>query len=418
MSIELFKLILDKDFYLSNKHRIKKELFPTDVHPLVEVAISLQETQLGDYKLADVWEMFKAQNPVLTNSTKEKYYEIINTIKNSDTLSEVVAEEVLRKAWRSHTLNQTLEAVLLINENRSEDWEQVEKLIKKAKDGYIKEEVDSYIEPDLSTLLDEDIADYKWRFNYDGLGEQIGGIGPALFTIIAARPDVGKTLAWVSFVFGKGGFIDQGAKVHILCNEEPASRTFLRGVCARVGYPISYIRKHREQFEKEIAALKGKVFIKDIVNYTIADIERYCEDKEIDILIIDQMDKIGGISADGSDPKTLQILYERVRTIGKKYELAPIAITQASAAAHGRLYFGYECLNNSKTGKAGEADIIICIGMKEATEEDPDIGYRVLNIPKNKSPTGSKLPVSCYFNRDLSRIQNERQTTTSGSQPR
>lgn len=417
MSRELFKLILDKDFYTRNHTRISKELFPDEVQPLAEVAIELQTNNPENYTLADIWNLFKSQNPLLTNAQKEKFYQVIQAIKAEDCLEEKVAEEILRNSWKSHIINQALDEVLLINENRSENWDKVGKLIETAKSGYLVEKEDNYIEPDLDSLLDAEVSNYTWTWNYDPLNRQLGGLGPGLFTIIAAPPDVGKTLAWVSLVFGPNGWVDQGAKVHILCNEEPALRTFLRGVCAKLGKDITEVRKGRELYRKDIAELKGKVFMKDIADFSINDIEKYCEDKDVDILIIDQLDKIGGIKDDGNNANTLQKLYERVRLIGKKYNLAPIAITQAGASAQGKLYYSYGSLNNSKTGKAGEADFIICIGMDEVTDIKPDNGYRMLNIPKNKSPIGSKLPVECFFNRNISRIDYVRETVTADSQP-
>lgn len=404
MSRELFKLLLTENFYSNNKHRIKKELFPEDVHPLIEIIIDLHTASPKDYTLTDVWLTFKSNNPVATAAQLEKYYGIINAIKKEEDVSPEVGEQVLRSAWRNHVLTQAAEEIFQLTENRNDDWSKVKTLISQAEEGYVKKEDETYIEPDLSQLLDLEENNFKWKWNYEPLHEQLGGLGPALFTILAARPDCGKTLAWVHFVFGPGGFLEQGAKVHVLCNEEPAIRTFLRGVCSKVGYPITYIRENRERFQEDVTELKGKIFVKDISDFSINDLEKYCEGKDIDILIIDQLDKMVTNKEGTSGADALQRLYEKVRSIGKKYQLAPIAVTQASAGAQNKLYYGYDFLNNSKTGKAGEGDFILCIGMEEVTENRPDKGFRMFNIAKNKSPTGSKNPVACYFNRSLSRI--------------
>ena len=99
-------------------------------------------------------------------------------------------------------------------------------------------------------------------------------------------------------------------------------------------------------------------------------------------------------------------MYVAAREVTKRHDIPVIGITQAGAEAHGKLHFGYEMLDNSKTGKAGEADWILCIGM-EAIEanEGIDSGYRVINIAKNKSPEGNKMAINGQLIFDLSRME-------------
>ena len=53
-------------------------------------------------------------------------------------------------------------------------------------------------------------------------------------------------------------------------------------------------------------------------------------------------------------------------------------MSQANYEAHGRSEIDYSMLDSSRTGKAGEADIIIGIGVAE--EEN----YRTIKVSKNK----------------------------------
>ena len=64
-----------------------------------------------------------------------------------------------------------------------------------------------------------------------------------------------------------------------------------------------------------------------------------------------------------------------------------MAISQLSADAQDKAYPDLSMLENSKTGKAAEADLIILIGAN-ATMGDT----RILNLPKNKI-SGSHEPV-------------------------
>lgn len=411
---ELFKLVLDGEFYNKNKHRISEDLFPDELKSLVSTVIQTHSEQEHPqkYNSTEALALYSAKFPTLTNSKKRALLDLLLEVDKTEEISELVGEEILREAWKEYICRLIADESLRIAENKSNNWGRIEALVDQAKSGYIKEEQNDYIEADLDKLLDHELRNYNWSWNYPMLNDRLGGLGPGIFTIIAARPNVGKTGLWVSLTFGPGGWLDQGAKVHILCNEEPAFRTFLRGVCSKVGSSIQGIRENPDQYKEQVKALKDKVFIKDISTFTIDELESYCEGKEIDILIVDQLDKIGGTDS-GNTSEALQKLYERLRLIGKKYNLAPIAITQAGAAAEGKLYFGYDKLNNSKTGKAGEADIILCIGAHPKQDDSPDDGFRVINIAKQKSPVGNSNPVPCFFNNKLSRLENERTTHTA-----
>ena len=71
-------------------------------------------------------------------------------------------------------------------------------------------------------------------------------------------------------------------------------------------------------------------------------------------------------------------MYARSRELAKRNKVAVWAVSQASYEAHGREIIDYSMLDGSKTGKAGEADIIIGIGVSE--HED----FRTLKFSKNK----------------------------------
>ena len=57
-------------------------------------------------------------------------------------------------------------------------------------------------------------------------------------------------------------------------------------------------------------------------------------------------------------------------------------VSQASAEAEGLLDVEYQYLDNSKTGKAGEADLIIGIGRRG--DRSPDNTQRSVFVSKNK----------------------------------
>ena len=78
----------------------------------------------------------------------------------------------------------------------------------------------------------------------------------------------------------------------------------------------------------------------------------------------------------------LKETYVSAREIAKRNSCLMWAVSQASYDAHDRQFIDYAMLDNSKTGKAGEADIIIGIGKTGSSEIDNIV--RHICISKNK----------------------------------
>ena len=68
--------------------------------------------------------------------------------------------------------------------------------------------------------------------------------------------------------------------------------------------------------------------------------------------------------------------------VAKRNNLLMWAISQASYDAHDRAFIDYAMLDNSKTGKAGEADVIIGLGKTGSSEVENNV--RHICISKNK----------------------------------
>jgi hypothetical protein len=82
-----------------------------------------------------------------------------------------------------------------------------------------------------------------------------------------------------------------------------------------------------------------------------------------------------------------------------------IAISQASALAHNSDHISFDMMENSRTGKAAEADLIIGIGHYSRSSEDADDNTRVLNVSKNKI-TGWHGDPSCVIQKYISRYDD------------
>jgi len=107
-----------------------------------------------------------------------------------------------------------------------------------------------------------------------------------------------------------------------------------------------------------------------------------------DVVILDQVDKLSLMNGKfNATHEKLKALYVRTRELAKTADCLVINISQASVDADGRNKITYDMLDGSKTGKAGEADIIIGIGKDDFLVDenaDPRNQLRYITVSKNK----------------------------------
>ena len=148
--------------------------------------------------------------------------------------------------------------------------------------------------------------------------------------------------------------------------------------------------------------IKDNVKLMDTVDWTIDDVDSFCSSSKPDILIIDQLDKVGMSGNFTRTDEKLRAVYTGAREIAKRHNCCVIAISQASADAHGKTRISFDMMENSKTGKAAEADLIIGIG-KHGTLDSLDT-TRVMCISKNKI-SGYHGEITCNIEPQLSRYR-------------
>ena len=95
-------------------------------------------------------------------------------------------------------------------------------------------------------------------------------------------------------------------------------------------------------------------------------------------MFIDQLDKVHVTGLYNRTDEKLKEVYVRTREIAKRHGCLIWAVSQASYEAQNLHEVSYEHLDNSRTGKAGEADIILGIGVGEGDNA------RTLHVSKNK----------------------------------
>jgi hypothetical protein len=113
--------------------------------------------------------------------------------------------------------------------------------------------------------------------------------------------------------------------------------------------------------------------------------------------VLDIGSKFAEDGAATNNHETLKANAIYARNLGKMYGCLVVYCTQLSAEAEGKVILSQSMIEGSKTGLAGESDLMILIArnppLQDQTDDD---GLRYLNITKNKI-TGVHRIVNCEF---------------------
>ena len=175
----------------------------------------------------------------------------------------------------------------------------------------------------------------------------------------------------------------------------------MRLINAHAGMTFDEIRADMTTAKEKWTEVKHNINILDTVDWSLDEVDEFVQKEKPDILIIDQLDKVNVKGNFARTDEKLRAIYTGAREIAKRNNCCVIAISQASADAHNRDHISFDMMENSKTGKAAEADLIIGIGNRASN--DPTNTSRVLNVSKNKI-TGWHGDPSCLLDKYISRF--------------
>ena len=402
MEKQLLKMMLNKNFYNEYRGVISRNVFEGDLGSFFDSLQKAHKDYEGDLKLDDILTLHTGKfNPALTRTAKEKFTELVEDIKTVTDPSPQIAKDIVNlMADRETAQKIAIEATEIFN-GKPANFNDILKLIENHKKNMPDNNTQA-VTNDIGSVMEQLSVTTKWKFNIPILYEKVGGIGDGNLMIAFARPETGKTAFWVSLVSAPDGFAWQGAKVHAFINEEPAIRTQMRTILCSTGYNMDEIPDNMKEVHFTWSKIKDNIFLFDIVDWTLEDIDTHCEKHKPDIIVIDQLDKVNVKGTFARTDEKLREIYTGAREIAKRRNCAVIAISQASADAHNRDKISFDMMENSKTGKAAEADLIIGIGRN--TGVDTENRNRTLNISKNKI-TGYHGEPGCVIRRDISRYE-------------
>lgn len=383
---QLIKLLLSKEFFDDNKTRVMRSMFPSELADLYDTIVLAHTKYERNITVMEVRELFRVHNPTATRAKRELIAEILNDIQSYAPMGADVAGDVLEKLWQQEIGRRIADLGLSMMEGNPDKIHEIKDLIERSEEGFVSDDdwvpVTTSVREIVRTL---DTADC-WNFNIASLAKAVRGGRAGEFMIAFARPEVGKTAFYTSLVAGPGGFCAQGATVHIVTNEEPTVNTMERMQSCYTGLSDNELRAQEDEAEEKFNEISTNLRMFDSANIkgsiSIEMLGRHCARHKPDIVIVDQLDKLEVSGTFARTDEKLRQVYLKFREICKNHQVFGIGISQASADADNRTNVTYSMMENSKTGKAAEADLIIGIGKRDITDQNDTRRY--LSISKNK----------------------------------
>lgn len=378
----IISFCLKKACYDRVKSLLHKEMFDGEWAAiwgaLVDAHIKFPDT---DISTEELYMFFESIYPAQTPTASEKNMQYILSLDMDAGDNYDLQYDVIRKFWMRHRARQISELSVQIYLGKSNEFGELRHLIEATAEDSIGDKT-SYTEIDagLGELLDSLTVDPDFKFDWKPLSEKVKGLDRGHFGIIFARPETGKT-TFVSFLAQK--FLRQGLTVAVWGNEEPAIRTKLRIIQSYLEVTREELADGRIEYAKVYnEQIASRLHVLDCVGTTIQEIDDWCKIKQPDIVFIDQLDKVKISGKFNRGDEKLKEIYLQAREIAKRNKCLVWGVSQASAEAEGMANVEYQYLDNSKTGKAGEADLIIGIGKQD--DEPARLGRRHICISKNK----------------------------------
>ena len=388
LRLYILRTLLTRDKYDKLKSEIEESIFQNGARELYKTIgyiyrdnPNITEINFSDLRLA----YFNTYYPNTSFASQKNIHELIDNIENQEPPSDDVVSTALRSMYRIKKADELARICLDISNNpSSSSLKQVEKFMANVDEEQTQQESEA-VTKDVDEIVEALQEQGEFKFNLPSLQRATNGIGRGNFMIIFARPDVGKTAFWVSLVASPQGFAWQQKKVSIFANEEPAIRTQMRLLNASTGLQRGNILNgSRDIAKNKWASISPYIENFDCVGKTMDDLDEYCSTNDVDILIIDQLDKINVTGKYNATHEKLREVYTQSRELAKRHNILVIGMSQASAEAQGRSRVTFSTMENSKTGKAAEADIILGIGKEDEVENYLEDCVRFVTLSKNK----------------------------------
>jgi len=402
MDKALLKTLLSSEFYQANKTKMRQSLFTGNNAEVYKTIAQAQDKYDQDISTNDILAIWATNNPVATVSEKEDFSDTLVEVREQTPLTPEIARDVIADLWRKETGRDVTNLGIQMAEGHVDAMAKLKTLIERTSEDYLPDDFGDPTTDDLHELLAQASDDARWKFNINQLSRQVYGVGPSEFMIIFARPETGKSALAVSLCAAPEGFCQQGAKVLYIVNKEATRRTKLRAIQSFTGMTTSEIQANPDIASSRYLAIRDRLIMKDAQEWDMNMLDGYVARIKPSILVIDQLDKVNISGQFGGTHEKLREIYRQARELAKRHECAIIAVSQASAEAEGRVRLDFSMMENSRTGKAAEADLICGVGKSSGEDDDGPDPTRFLQISKNKL-SGWHGQIICNLQAEITR---------------
>jgi replicative DNA helicase len=378
---QILGFCLNADFFGRVKNILDRSMFERELRDIFDT-LTFAHTNYGkDITIQELVALFNDRNPAMPDASRRNVVETIVQLEIGNPDNTDLHLDIINNFWLRDRARQIGEKAIEIFTGESEDFGELRRLIEVVEDGRISDKTTySKIDSDLEELLDDETGDPDFPFEFNLISENVSGLDRGNLGILFARPEVGKT---TFCCFLAASYVRQKFKVTYWANEEPAKRIKLRIIQSFFGVTNEEMRRDRtelaERYQHEIAPY---LTIFDSVGTSVEEMDEYAKLNSPDIMFCDQLDKFRISGEYNRGDERLKETYVVAREIAKRNNLLLWAVSQASFDAHDRQWIDYSMLDNSRTGKAGEADIIIGIG--KTGSSDIENVVRHICVSKNK----------------------------------
>jgi hypothetical protein len=314
--------------------------------------------------------------PAIKDGDRQSLRTLIESVQSADEAEEIIPylEKHLTQAWANDVAHLALDVA------QGSDVAKLDEAIAQRESTLeIAANDVEFISTDLAELMEQDTVEggLHWRLNC--LNQSLGPLRKGNFGHIFARVNTGKTAMWVSEVTH---MVQQVEKpILIFFNEEQGRDVVYRMYNAITGMTYleltTNVKRAKDIWEQKVG---DKIkFIDDPSKVNKITMEKIIAQVDPSLIIIDNMDKVKGFSADRKD-LLLHEIYKWGRDLAKTY-CPVITVGQADNSGHNSKVIDESQMADSKTAKPSEMDFIIGIG-----REDKE-GYenmRYITVSKNK----------------------------------
>lgn len=373
--------MLNHEFYNKVKNIVSRDMFAGRDSTIFDAVTYAHKQYNIDIHPRQLSAVVADRNPAMPNSAVIEIYSIIDNLSVNMSSQMSLELDVVKNFWIRDKARQIGERAIAIFTGESEHFGELKTLIDMVEDGRMTDKT-TYSEMDkgFSQLVDEEVGEPDFPFGWDLLSENLAGMDRGNLGILFARPEVGKT-TFCAFLCAN--YLRHKQKVVYWANEEPAEKIKLRIIQSYFERTRQQMSEERHELEKRYAEeVEPYLTVMDSVGTSMEELNDYAQLNEPDVMFCDQLDKfrIGGEFNRGDE--RLKEIYVTAREIAKRNKLLLWSVSQASFEAHDRQFIDYSMLDGSRTGKAGEADVIIGIGKTGSSEEENTA--RHICISKNK----------------------------------